>query len=214
LGGLWAIFRGRGETRRRDLLVLLGLSGLGSLVVFCLVSGPAAPPATTRYLLPLLVTGAIAAGAILGSARFVRRQRQAWAAAAGIVFGVAYLVMPLRVALGRSPAWPVASAADWFRAHGLSYGVGTYWDASYLTLQSGGRVVVRPVAASGGRLGPYRYFADAGWFADPRFRHPSFLVFETATPWGGVNASSATETFGATQQSVLVGPYTVLIWRH
>ena len=198
-----------GVGRRHELLALLGLSGLGSYGTFCVLSVSDAPQATTRYLLPLLVTSAVALGVLVGSVRPDRRWRMV-AAGAAVLVGGGYLAMPLRTASGPLPTWPSATAVQWLAAHGLRHGVGTYWDASYLTLESGGAVVVRPVSATGGRLRPHRYFADARWFTDDR--RPQFLVFEPGAPWGGVDLDSATATYGAPAQSVNLGPYTVLVW--
>jgi len=146
---------------------------------------------------------------LLGSLRLDRR----WtivAAGAGVLVGGGYLAMPLRIASGALPTWSSTIAVRWLAAHDLHYGVGTYWDASYLTLESSAAVVVRPVSATGGRLVPYRYFADDRWFAG--LRRPQFLVFEPGAPWGGVDPASAAATYGPPARSVNLGPYTVLVW--
>lgn len=192
-----------------ELLVLLGVAGIASYGVFCVLSPDGAPQATTRYLLPLLVTSAVALGVLAGSLRLERRWAPAVAAAA-VAVGGACLAMPVQTATGRLPTWPSATAVRWLADHGLRQGVGTYWDASYFTLESRGEVVVRPVSATAGRLRPHRYFANDRWFGGSR--PPEFLVFEPAAPWGGVDPASAAATYGPPARTLTLGPYTVLVW--
>ena len=199
--------------RRRELLALLGVSGLASYGVFCVLSPAGAPQATTRYLLPLLITGAVALGVLAGSVSLRGSGGLVTAAAAGAaVLSAGYVAMPIRTATGPLPQWSAAGATQWLATHNLRFGVGTYWDASYLTLESGGAVVVRPVSAREGRLMPWHYFADDQWFSDPRLEHPDFLVYETHSPWGGVDPATAAATYGPPSRSVPIGPYTILVW--
>ncbi len=55
-------------------------------------------------------------------------------------------LLPLATAAMRPPMSPAtAPLAGWLEAHGLTYGIAGYWDASVVTLQSGDRVKVRTV---------------------------------------------------------------------
>ena len=70
--------------------------------------------------------------------------------------------------------------AAWLQAHHLTYGLATYWNASSVTVDSGGRVQVRPV----NRTAADQIFAltrntEASWY-DPRLHNASFLVLPTA----------------------------------
>ncbi len=55
-------------------------------------------------------------------------------------------LVPLSAAATRPPLRPAtAPLAAWLEAHGLTYGIAWYWDASVVTMQSGGRVKIRAV---------------------------------------------------------------------
>jgi hypothetical protein len=63
------------------------------------------------------------------------------AAAAGLI-----ALLPLATAATRPPVSPAtAPLAAWLEAHGLTYGIAGYWDASIVTLQSGNRLQIRAV---------------------------------------------------------------------
>jgi hypothetical protein len=55
-------------------------------------------------------------------------------------------LLPLSAAATQSPLNPATvPLAAWLEAHGLTHGIAGYWDASVVTLQSGGRVQIRAV---------------------------------------------------------------------
>ncbi len=75
-----------------------------------------------------------------------------------------------------------------------------------------GVVTVRPVIATrGGHVVRYQRQSAASWYTNQPFE---FLVYNTARPWGGIDATSATSTFGPVTRSYVIGPYRVLVWRH
>ena len=45
--------------------------------------------------------------------------------------------------------------AAWLQAHGLTYGIAGYWNASDVTVQSGDRVQVRAVVLPDGKDHPF-----------------------------------------------------------
>ena len=64
-----------------------------------------------------------------------------------------------------------------------------------------------------GRLRPYDFYASLDWFKHQRgSRGPTFLVYRPGQPWGGVDAQSATRTFGPPASTTQVDPYEVLVW--
>ena len=94
----------------------------------------------------------------------------------------------------------------------LDVGIGDYWSASLTTVATGGVVTVRPVISTpGGSVVRYQRQSAATWYTNQPFE---FLVYDTARPWGGIDATTASSTFGPVARTYVVGPYRVLVWRH
>ncbi|HMC51115.1 MAG TPA: hypothetical protein VKI64_00020 [Acidimicrobiales bacterium] len=82
-----------------------------------------------------------------------------------------------------------------------------------MTLEDRGRVRVRPVITSHGRLSALHFFAAEDWFLGPERRIPArFLIYEPAAPFDKVDDATAIATFGRPASAAVVGPYRVLIW--
>jgi hypothetical protein len=190
-----------------DLLVLACVADL----VFFVYAAQSNGPPYVRYLSPFAVFGAILAGRTVG--RAVEKLRSGalrrGLATAGVaviaVFGASFVITSVQ------PLQPITGAdlATALSARGLTNGLGTYWPASVTTVASGGEVSVRPVITDQGKIVRYDRQSTSAWYANQGFQ---FLVFDTANPWGGVDATSATATFGPPDQSFRVGPYQVLTW--
>ena len=79
-------------------------------------------------------------------------------------------------------------------------------------MATGGVVTVRPVISTpAGRVVRYERQSAATWYTNQPFE---FLVYDTARPWGGIDATTASLTFGPVARTYVVGPYRVLVWRH
>src|SRR5581483_736991 len=103
----------------------------------------------------------------------------------------------------------------WLDAHSLTNGMAPYWDASTVTVESRGRLPVRPVIVDGARIRPFYYYAAAKWFTPARPpAQSSFLVYQPNAPWGGVDAGSATTSFGRPSSVTDIGVWRVLVWNH
>ena len=190
--------------------VLIGF--LGSCAVFVYLSFNSTPP-FGRYLTPALVYAAILAGHLLG--RLVERLRgrvvPAVASAACLVVVAGYGATFARTLVAAPPAEGAARLAAYLERHHLDRGVGAYWSSSIVTVESSGRVALRPVVAlSGGRLARYPRNSEASWYGGGF----QFLVFQPSAPWGGVDAASAARSFGAPRRVVRIGSYEVLTYRH
>ncbi len=88
---------------------------------------------------------------------------------------------------------PQARLAAWLSAHRLTRGVGSYWEASAVTVLSNGEVRVRAVLGIDGRLLPFRWIADDGWYRGPP---PQFVVFARGD-WFRIDEKSIAATYGA-----------------
>jgi len=88
-----------------------------------------------------------------------------------------YLAVLAHGVVQRPPYDPNRRLADWLQAHHLDYGLATYWNASVVTLDSGGRVQVRPVNWAPGpdRIVAVQWESASSWY-DPRPHDARFLV--------------------------------------
>ena len=110
------------------------------------------------------------------------------------------------------PQVPPASVAlaGWLADHGLREGVAGQWDATTLTLDSGGALTVAAVARVPGsaRLGPLRWEADMR-LADPATHQANFLVVAHDPV---VTSQQAITTFGPPAKTYHYQEYTILVW--
>ncbi len=206
----WPPPRGEGGWIFLGDAVLVGF--LGSCAVFVYLSFNATPP-FGRYLTPALVYASILAGRLAG--RLVERMRGGGMAvvASAVCLGlVAGYVATFADTLGaRPPAEGAVRLAAYLERHHLDRGVGAYWSSSIVTVESSGRVALRPVVAlPGGRIVRYPRNSEASWYGGGF----QFLVFQPSAPWGGVTAAAAAASFGAPAGVATIGSYEVLTYRH
>lgn len=89
----------------------------------------------------------------------------------------------LRAAGGYTqPPDPFARLAAFLRQHDLASGIGGYWDASAITVDTGGAVTVRAVTQ--GCLQPYAWESKPAWY-DPAARTASFVLESSGTGYFG-----------------------------
>jgi len=121
--------------------------------------------------------------------------------------------------LGLELTAPAAAAQGapltaWLRAHPLGgAGLGGYWQASVVTLASGGMVAVRPVADVGGAIRAHPGEVNGAWF-DPRRAQARFVVLspgDTGYP-GYADYRAVRATWGPPARVYHVGRYTVWYW--
>ena len=105
---------------------------------------------SAREMAAVLPCGAVLAARACVPGRFAAAQDARLAAAAA---GLAAL-LPLTAAAVTLPpvTAPAVPLAAWLEAHGLSYGIAGYWDASAVTLQSGNKIQVRAVVSTKGEV--------------------------------------------------------------
>jgi hypothetical protein len=197
--------------RLDDLLVL---AVFADLAVFGVLT-TSDDPGFLRYLTAAVIFGAVLAGRWVGrlaaampGSSSVRRVAAVACLAAVALFAAAFgftLSAPI-------PRQPVDQLDSFLEARQLNVGIGDYWSASIATVATNGAVTVRPVISTPrGRVVRYERQSAASWYANQPF---DFLVYDTARPWGGVDAVSARSTFGPVARTYAVGPYRVLVWRH
>jgi hypothetical protein len=163
---------------------------------------------STRQIAAVLPFSAALAGRLLG-----RRLMTA-----GLVPVLAAVLAGYLGGLGYEISQPPAPAqnqelAGWLAARHLHTGLSGYWESNVVTLASGNRVQIRAVSSVNGRLAPYPWESDAGWY-DPRRASANFVVLFPGRPAypGFTDTPAVLATFGPPAQTYQFGPYTVLTW--
>ncbi|MGO9559991.1 MAG: hypothetical protein ACLPQS_12135 [Acidimicrobiales bacterium] len=194
--------------RLDDMLLLATLAAPVAFVI--LAASP--DPEYARYLTPGIIFGAILSGRVVGRLA----EDLSWgvlgraAAAIGLAASCCYIA---GAAINLDQSAPQSSAAtlgSWLEAHDLHDGIGAYWSSSIVTVESSGRVEIRPVVARNGHdLVRYDRNSAAYWYTEPF----NFLVFDIQAPWGDVSWQTAVTTFGPPSSAFTVaGTYRVMVW--
>ncbi|MGH3209715.1 MAG: hypothetical protein ACRDNO_18350 [Trebonia sp.] len=115
-----------------------------------------------------------------------------------------------------APAAPPQGAAltTWLESHRLAgVGLGGYWQASVVTLTSGGTVAIRPVADAGGGIGEHPGEVDDAWF-DRRHSAARFIVLSPGEPGypGYADYRTVRAAWGAPARVYRVGQDTIWYW--
>ncbi len=166
--------------RDADLVGQLLLAGLvANLVAYVPSSLAAATALNVREIAPVLPFAAVLAARTLGgrlawpygAPPSLRRDR---ILAGGLAALFAWYGLGLLVQ-ARLPAAPdpFARLEVFLEAHHLRSGIGGYWDASVMTVGTGGAVTIRAVTA--GCAQPYAWESKRAWY-DPAAGHASFLL--------------------------------------
>lgn len=228
LGGLcWAAvdaLRGTDEMARLMAAIFL----VDCLAYLAYTSNPA-DATTARYLLPAWFAAPILLGRVFsqrlpswaGPPSERRLRRGTGLAIAGAV---------LCSYIGGFAVWmqrPIPVSQDklvglWLEAHHLYHGLGEYWDSNIITVETSGRVAVRPVTAVNSSLVPRNLQTKTSWYGytpatSRRCGAPSPTFLVTGLP-GNPNPHSkavlaaAVAHFGPPSQSHTLNGITVSVW--
>lgn len=196
------------DWRLDDLLVLGCLASIGVFEYLTLSNNLS----YARYLDPLVIFGTVLMAR--QAARLGDRcsPRVLLAGAAAVVLVAAGSLAVLSRDLGATPPPPATSGLERFLgAHGLRVGIGDYWAASVVTVDTRGAISIRPVVADpSGHLVADGRNASAAWYHGTKFQ---FLVYDEL-PYGRVELKTVEKTFGKPARQYAVGRYTVVVWRH
>ena len=173
---------------------------------------PFAAALAARELSPVLARVLPRSPALVPGAATARAPRLAGCLL--IVIGIGYLG-----GLGRElavPAAPPQGAAltAWLASHRLQgVGLGGYWQASVVTLASGGTVAIRPIADASGGVGQHPGEVDEAWF-DPRRSVARFVVLSRGEPGypGFADYRAVRATWGAPARVYRAGQDTIWYW--
>ncbi len=192
-----------------DVLVFGFFGGCATFVWFAF--SPQAP--FGRYLNAAVIFGSILGARLAGKA--AERAKDGWpriavAGVAGLV-AIGYATTFANTLTTPAPVQPAARLAVYLEQHHLTRGIGDYWSASIVTVESTDAVVVRPVVTHGDdHVVRYTRLSSSSWYKEGF----EFLVYNAASPWGGVDARSALASFGPPEHVATVGRYQVLTWAH
>jgi hypothetical protein len=104
-----------------------------------------------------------------------------------------------------------ATLASWLAAHHLTSGLAGYWQASSVTVDSGGEVVVRALPPHSTQ--PYLWLAKASWY-DPASHWANFIVIDNQTTrfatW--LPRAAIEKDAGVPARTYHTGPYTIMVW--
>ena len=203
-------FGRRGADRISQLLLAGIVVNVGVFVVSTYVYNlPAA-----REITPVLPLSAALAARQLGPALAGpwRGARRVAAAALGLVLAGYLAGFGLELTTPSAPP-QAAPLTAWLSSHPLGTGLSGYWEASVVTLTSGGRVAMRPLTITGDRVAPDNAEVKDEWF-DPARSRADFVVLFPGSPGypGFTNRRAVLATFGKPARTYHVGRYTILWW--
>jgi hypothetical protein len=113
---------------------------------------------------------------------------------------------------------PAVPLAAWLKARGLTYGIGGYWDASAVTLQSGNQIQVRAVVKSSDPITGF-YITAYDWETKPDWydasRHDAtFVIANGYYPASTIlKATDVERYFGPPAATYRVAGCEILIYR-
>jgi len=183
--------------------VMLAAAFMVVLVAYVLGTKP-----DSNEIVGLLPIGAVLAGRVLAAKVIASRLVP--------VLGVLFVVFA--VFLGANATWPAQvnpnqAVGTWLQQHGYTYGLAGYWNASAITVETGGAVKVRPVRTYQASVVTTNFQSDSTWY-DPSQHYANFVVTTPdnrcgdlcLTNWGLKNG------FGPPERVVPIGNFEVLIY--
>ena len=182
---------------------MLAVAFIVVLVAYMLGTKPDA-----NEIVGLLPFGAVLAGRVLGG----KVLRLGLVPALAAVFAIC-AIMLLSNATSPAAINPNQRVAFWLERHHLTYGIAGYWNASAVTVETGGKVMVRPVRTYHDSVVTTNFENDSTWF-DPTKHYANFVIWTRKDFCGDLCLTGAglQNTFGTPARTVYVGKYAVLIY--
>jgi hypothetical protein len=167
---------------------------------------------STREFAEVLPFAAVLAGRLLAPRLINARLAPALAVV------LAGYLLSLGQAAAAAPVPPMnQQLATWLAAHHLRYGMSTYWQSSVVSLTTGERIMVVPVAtatkAPGSLVRRDEWESTEDWY-DPG-RHDANFIVQLVKPNGlpaFLPLASVANTFGKPARVYLFGPYRILVF--
>lgn len=203
----WRSVRSWRRGEHLDLISQVLVVGMAVDVAAYLFSNQAIDLRTSRYLVPLLVFGAVLA-ARRGAGWLWDGHLRVPALAAGMAYaGV------LAVSLQTPPAVnSEAAVGDFLQKQHLTSGVSGYWEASTVTVATGGRVHVRAIDVRNDGAHPYRWEAEDSWYDSTAPGNDARFVLRDTSGLQPLRRQLTVAAFGPPSREYRVGRYEVLVW--
>jgi hypothetical protein len=207
----WATWRALRRFGTQDLVVqILAVTAVVLLVAYVFRGDPNVS-GSNHEIAGVLPIGAVLAGRVLAGSLIQARLIPALALALACYLGI----------LGHNvvqqpPPDANAQLAAWLQDHHLRYGLGDYWNANAITLDSGNQVQVRAVSRVGDKLMNRAWDNKNSWY-DPAQHDATFLVTPgpadvcspgTPAGWQAV----ARGMYGPPSATYHVDGFFVLVW--
>jgi len=209
---VWAAGRALRRFGTQDLIIQVLTVTLIVLLAAYVLRGNPNVVGSAHEIAGVLPIGAVLAGRLLAGT--LARGRLPILALALVL--VCYAGIEVHNTVQQRPSDPNAQVAAWLQAHHLTYGLGDYWNASAITLDSGNQVQVRYVGRVGDKLLVRPWETKNSWF-DRTQHDATFLVTpgpasvcSPGTPAGWEAAAKA--TFGPPSGVYRVDGFIVLVW--
>ncbi len=207
----WAFGRALRRFGTQDLVVqVLAVTAVVLLVAY-VVRGNPNVAGSAHEIAGVLPIGAVLAGRLLAGPLIRGRLIPAL-----VLLLVCYTGILVHNTVQQRPADPNAQIAAWLAANHLSYGLGDYWNANTITLDSGNQVQVRYVSRVGDKLVVRPWETKNSWY-DAAQHDATFLVTpgpadvcSPGTPAGWQAVARA--TFGPPSATYHVDGFFVLVW--
>jgi hypothetical protein len=208
---VWATWRALRRFGTQDLVVQILAVTAVVLIVAYVTRGNPNVVGSTHEIAVVLPIGAVLAGRLLAEPLIRGRLIPALA-----IILICYAGILVHNTVQRPRYDANGQLAAWLLAHHLTYGLGDYWNASAITLDSGNQVQVRYVSRVGDTLMVRPWEIKNSWF-DQTQHDATFLVTpgpanvcSPGTPAGWQAAGTA--TFGPPSGIYRVDGFTVLVW--
>ena len=107
---------------------------------------------------------------------------------------------------------PVQPLATWLEDHHLNYGLAGYWNASPVTVYTGGAVKVRPIQLRPKAFIPRLWGSNVHWY-DAAHNDANFVITEQ-DPRGEITPADAESFFGTPSAQYQVNGFTVLVYSY
>ena len=208
---VWATCRALRRFGTQDLVVQVMAVAAVVLLVAYVFRGNPNVAGSTHEIAGVLPIGAVLAGRLLAEPLIRGRLIPALVLVLGCYTGI------LAHNAVQHPRYDAnRQIAAWLQAHHLTYGLGDYWNANAITLDSGDQVQVRYVSRVGDTLMVRPWETKNSWY-DQAQHDATFLVTpgpasvcSPGTPAGWQAAARA--TFGPPSGIYHVDGFTVLVW--
>jgi hypothetical protein len=209
---VWAVGRALRRFGIQDLVVQVLTVALIVLLAAYVVRGTPNVAGSAHEIAGVLPLGAVLAGRLLAGT--LARARVLIPALA-LVLGC-YAGIEVHNTVQPRPSDPNAQVAAWLAANHLSYGLGDYWNANAMTVDSRNQVQVRYVSRIGDKLVQRPWESGSSWY-DAAQHDATFLVTpgpasacSPGTPAGWEAAARA--TFGPPSGTYQVAGFVILVW--